>query len=65
MTSKFNLSPDLMAAPRLGWLARRFMLDGGGCLRRKSVAGDFGWILIVVVSCQGCAKEVSSFSLAN
>jgi len=56
MTSKFNSSPELMAAPTLGWIARRSTLDDGGCLRRKFVAGDFGWILIVVVSCQGCAK---------
>ena len=45
MTSKFNSSPDLTAAPTLGWIARRFMLDDGGCLRRKSVAGENGCIL--------------------
>ena len=45
MMFKVKSSADLTAAPTLGWFARRFMLDDGGCLRRKIVAGDYGCIL--------------------
>ena len=45
MMFKVNSSADLTAAPTLCWFARRFMLDDGSCLRRKSVAGENGCIL--------------------
>ena len=56
MMSKFNSSPELMAAPTLGWIARCSTLDDDGCLRRKSVAGDYGWIPIV----KFCVNDVRS-----